>query len=75
MIVIEHGQADRAATRPASTPDWAIQNDVHPQHRPMLRDYYARTLRDACGKHSRALPAEALSWHHGFIDTGSTRAN
>ena len=39
----------------------------------MLRDYYARALKDSFGKHAPTLLNEALSWHQRFVETGSMK--
>ena len=73
VLVTEQGLADLRGLPPKKRAALVIENCAHPDYRPMLRDYYARALRDSWGKHSPSLPAEALSWHQRFIDTGTMR--
>ena len=48
-----------------------IENCAHPDYRPALADYYRRAREGSYGQQSPSLPAEALSWHQRFIETGS----
>jgi len=73
VLVTEQGLADLRGLPPRKRAELVIENCAHPDYRPMLRDYYARALRDSYGKHSPSLPAEALSWHQRFLDTGTMR--
>lgn len=71
VIVTEQGLADLRGLSPRQRADLVIERCAHPDFRPMLRDYYNRALKGAYGLHAPSLPAEALSWHQRFIDTGS----
>jgi succinyl-CoA:acetate CoA-transferase len=48
-----------------------IEKCAHPDYKPALRDYFERALRDAPGKHTPHILAEALSWHDRCVKTGS----
>jgi len=51
-----------------------IERCAYPDFRPMLQDYFDRASREAFGKHTPHLLAEALSWHERFVRTGSMKA-
>ncbi|NYF98520.1 acetyl-CoA hydrolase/transferase family protein [Janibacter cremeus] len=71
VIVTEQGLADLRGLSPKQRAKAIIDNCAHPDYRPMLEDYYARAQRGSHGLQSPSLPAEALSWHQRFMDTGS----
>ncbi|HZV09891.1 MAG TPA: acetyl-CoA hydrolase/transferase C-terminal domain-containing protein, partial [Novosphingobium sp.] len=71
VIVTEQGLADLRGLSPKQRAEKIIANCAHPNYRPMLEDYYARALKGSYGLQSPSLPAEALSWHQRFIETGS----
>ncbi|WP_298264672.1 acetyl-CoA hydrolase/transferase family protein [Acidocella sp.] len=73
VIVTEQGLADLRGLSPKQRAELIINNCAHPDYRPMLRDYYTRAREHSYGQQSPCLPAEALSWHQRFIDTGSMR--
>ncbi|EQB17494.1 MAG: propionyl-CoA--succinate CoA transferase [Novosphingobium lindaniclasticum] len=71
VIVTEQGLADLRGLSPKERAKVIIANCAHPDYRPLLEDYYARALKGSYGLQSPSLPAEALSWHQRFIETGS----
>jgi succinyl-CoA:acetate CoA-transferase len=73
VIVTEQGLADLRGLSPKQRAELIIENCAHPDYKPMLRDYYKRAREHSYGQQSPCLPAEALSWHQRFIDTGSMR--
>jgi succinyl-CoA:acetate CoA-transferase len=74
VIVTEQGLADLRGLSPKLRAELIIENCAHPDYKPLLRDYYRRAREHSYGQQSPCLPAEALSWHQRFIDTGSMRA-
>jgi succinyl-CoA:acetate CoA-transferase len=74
VVVTEQGLADLRGCSPKQRAVRILERCVHPDYRPMLRDYYERALRDSSGKHTPHLLDEALSWHTRFLRTGSMRA-
>jgi succinyl-CoA:acetate CoA-transferase len=74
VIVTEQGLADLRGLSPKQRAEVIIENCAHPDYKPMLRDYYKRAREHSYGQQSPCLPAEALSWHQRFIDTGSMRS-
>jgi succinyl-CoA:acetate CoA-transferase len=73
VLVTEQGLADLRGHSPRQRAKLVMENCAHPEYRDALMDYYDRALHTAYGKHSPSLPAEALSWHQRFIETGSMR--
>lgn len=73
VIVTEQGLADLRGLSPKKRAELVIGNCSHPEYRDALRDYYNRALKGAYGLHAPSLPAEALSWHQRFIETGSMK--
>jgi len=71
VIVTEQGLADLRGLSPKQRAQTIIENCAHPDYKPMLRDYFNRAREHSYGQHAPCLPAEALSWHQRFIDTGS----
>ncbi|WP_392665006.1 acetyl-CoA hydrolase/transferase family protein [Amaricoccus sp. B4] len=71
VIVTEQGLADLRGLSPKQRARLIIENCAHPDYRPGLEDYFARATAKSFGQHAPCLPAEALSWHQRFIDTGS----
>jgi len=74
VVGTEQGLADLRGCSPKQRAVRILERCVHPDYRPMLRDYYERALRDSSGKHTPHLLDEALSWHTRFLRTGSMRA-
>jgi succinyl-CoA:acetate CoA-transferase len=70
IIVTEQGLADLRGLSPTQRARLIIEKCAHPDFKPVLRDYFARALRDAPGKHTPHLLGEALSWHDRCIKTG-----
>ncbi|MEN2787534.1 acetyl-CoA hydrolase/transferase family protein [Sphingomonas qilianensis] len=71
VLVTEQGLADLRGLSPKQRATLIIEKCAHPSYRPMLQDYYARARLGSYGMQSPSLPAEALSWHQRFIDTGT----
>ena len=70
VIVTEQGLADLRGLSPKQRARVVIENCAHPDYRPMLHDYYERSIRESRGKHTPHLIGEALQWHQRFIETG-----
>ncbi len=73
VLVTEHGLADLRGLSPKERARLIIANCAHPDFRPMLADYFDRAMKGSYGLQSPMLPAEALSWHQRFIETGTMR--
>jgi succinyl-CoA:acetate CoA-transferase len=73
VIVSEQGLADLRGLSPKQRALLIIENCAHPDYRPALTDYFRRAREHSYGQHAPSLPAEALSWHQRFIETGSMR--
>jgi len=71
IIVTEQGIADLRGLSPRERAKLIIENCVHPEYKPKLRDYYQRALKK--GGHTPHLIEEALSWHVRFLNTGSMK--
>ena len=71
VLVTEQGLADLRGLSPKQRAALIIKNCAHPDYRPMLADYFARARVGSYGQQSPSLPAEALSWHQRFMETGS----
>jgi succinyl-CoA:acetate CoA-transferase len=71
IIVTEQGLADLRGLSPTQRARLIIEKCAHPDFKPALRDYFERALRDAPGKHTPHILAEALSWHDRCVKTGS----
>jgi succinyl-CoA:acetate CoA-transferase len=74
VVVTEQGLADLRGTSPKQRAVQIIEKCVHPDYRPMLKDYYQRALNGSPGKHTPHLIDEAFAWHLRFQRTGSMRA-
>jgi succinyl-CoA:acetate CoA-transferase len=74
VIVTEQGLADLRGLSPKQRAEVIIENCAHPDYKPMLKDYYRRAREHSYGQQSPCLPAEALSWHQRYIDTGTMKA-
>ncbi len=74
VLVTEQGLADLRGLSPKQRARAIIENCAHPTYRPHLQDYFKRALVSSYGQQSPGLPAEALSWHQRFIETGSMLA-
>jgi len=73
VIVTEQGLADLRGLSPKQRAKVIIENCAHPDYRPALADHFRRACESSYGLHAPSLPAEALSWHQRFIETGSMR--
>lgn len=71
VIVTEQGLADLRGLSPKQRAEVIIANCSHPAYRPALADYFRRARQGSYGQQSPCLPAEALSWHQRFMETGS----
>jgi len=63
VIVTEQGLADLRGLSPKQRAQQVIAHCAHPDYRPALRDYSARALQGATGRHTPHLLDEAFSWH------------
>jgi succinyl-CoA:acetate CoA-transferase len=73
VVVTEQGLADLRGTSPKQRAVQIIDKCVHPDYRPMLKDYYSRALNNSPGKHTPHLIEEAFSWHTRYMRTGSMK--
>lgn len=73
VVVTEQGLADLRGTSPKQRAVQVIDKCVHPDYRPMLKDYYQRALNNSPGKHTPHLIDEAFAWHLRFQRTGSMK--
>jgi succinyl-CoA:acetate CoA-transferase len=73
VVVTEQGLADLRGTSPKQRAVQIIDKCVHPDYRPMLKDYYFRALNHSPGKHTPHLIEEAFSWHTRYMRTGSMK--
>lgn len=71
VIVTEQGLADLRGLAPRKRAIEIIKHCAHPAYRPMLEDYFERSMKDSFGKNNPHLLNEALSWHQRFVETGS----
>jgi len=71
VIVTEQGLADLRGLSPRERGKLIIENCVHTEYKPKIRDYCQRALKK--GGHTPHLIEEALSWHQRFLETGSMR--
>jgi succinyl-CoA:acetate CoA-transferase len=71
VVVTEHGLADLRGLAPRRRAAAIIGHCADPAYRPMLEDYYARSLRGSFGQHTPHLLDEALSWHTRYLETGT----
>ncbi|NJD63288.1 MAG: succinate CoA transferase [Deltaproteobacteria bacterium] len=73
VVVTERGLADLRGTSPKQRAVQIIDKCVHPDYRPMLKDYYFRAMNHSPGKHTPHLLEEAFSWHTRYMRTGSMK--
>jgi succinyl-CoA:acetate CoA-transferase len=73
VVVTEQGLADLRGTSPKQRAVRIIDNCVHPEYRPMLKDYYFRALNHSPGKHTPHLIEEAFAWHTRYMRSGSMK--
>jgi succinyl-CoA:acetate CoA-transferase len=74
VLVTEQGLADLRGLSPKERARTIIAQCAHPDYRPALADYFERAKAGSYGQHAPSLPAEALSWHQRFMETGSMRS-
>ncbi|MCY6960659.1 acetyl-CoA hydrolase/transferase family protein [Clostridium brassicae] len=74
VIITEQGIADLRGLSPKERALAIINNCVHPDYRPMLLDYYNRSIENGA-KHTPHILDEALSWHSRFQKTGTMKLN
>ncbi|MCY6960708.1 acetyl-CoA hydrolase/transferase family protein [Clostridium brassicae] len=72
VIVTEQGVADLRGLSPKERALAIINNCVHPDYRPMLLDYYNRSI-ESGAKHTPHILDEALSWHSRFQKNGTMK--
>lgn len=70
ILVTEQGLADLRGLSPKLRARQIIENCVHPDYKPALREYYNRALELSPGKHTPHLLDEALSWHLRYVNSG-----
>ncbi|MBS0959517.1 MULTISPECIES: succinate CoA transferase [Acetobacter] len=73
IFVTEQGLADLRGMSPVNRARTIISKCAHPDYKPMLQDYFDRSLKESFGKHTPHLLKEALSWHQRFIDNGTMK--
>ena len=73
VLVTEQGLADLRGLSPKQRARLIIARCAHPAYRDALADYFERAQHGAYGLQTPMLPAEALSWHQRFIETGTMR--
>jgi succinyl-CoA:acetate CoA-transferase len=71
VVVTEQGLADLRGLAPRKRAQRIIDRCAHPNYRPMLQDYFDRSLDGAWGRQTPHLLSEALRWHQRFMETGT----
>jgi succinyl-CoA:acetate CoA-transferase len=71
VVVTEQGLADLRGLAPRKRAQRIIDRCAHPDYRPMLQEYFDRSLVGAWGRQTPHLLSEALGWHQRFMDTGT----
>ncbi|MCL1975675.1 MAG: acetyl-CoA hydrolase/transferase family protein [Firmicutes bacterium] len=73
VVVTEQGLADLRNTSPRERALHIINQCAHPNYRPLLLDYYQRSLKAAktWACHTPHILQEAFSWHERFNQTGT----
>ena len=72
VVVTEHGLVDTRPLTPRQTAEQIIKKCAHPDYRPLLWDYYQRSLRK-CGGHEPHLLDEAFFLHRRYLESGDMR--
>jgi succinyl-CoA:acetate CoA-transferase len=73
-IVTEFGLADLRGKSPKQKAKEVIEKCAAPEYRPILWDYFKRSLANpSCGKHTPHMFEEALSFHTRYLKTGDMR--
>jgi succinyl-CoA:acetate CoA-transferase len=75
VVITEQGLADLRGLAPRKRAQRIINNCAHPHYRPMLQDYFDRSVSGAWGRQTPHLLSEALSWHTRYLETGSMRSS
>ena len=70
VIVTEQGLADLRGLSPKQRAEQVIAKCVHPDYKPMLKEYYKRANSVSAGKQTPHLMDEAFSWHLKYLRTG-----
>jgi len=73
VIVTENGLADLRGLSPRQRAYLIIEKCSHPDYKPLLLDYLARSERLSYGKHTPHLLTESLGWHNRYLRTGHMR--
>ena len=73
VVITEQGLADLRGLSPKQRAQKIIDNCAHPDFKPMLQDYYDRSVKCAKGIQTPHMLTEALSWHQRMLDTGSMK--
>jgi len=73
VIVTEHGLADLRGLSPRQRARLIIEKCSHPDYKPLLADYLARSERLSYGKHTPHLLTESLGWHNRYLRAGQMR--
>ena len=73
VVITEQGLADLRGLSPKQRAQKIINNCAHPSFRPMLQDYFDRSLKSAKGLHTPHMLTEALSWHQRMLDSGTMK--
>ena len=73
IIVTEQGLADLRGLSPKQRAKVVIDKCAHPDYRPMLHDYFERSMQRSAGLHTPHILTEALSWHQRYLDTGTMK--
>ena len=71
VVVTEQGLADLRGLAPRKRAQRIIDRCAHPDYRPMLQEYFDRSLDGAWGRQTPHLLSEALRWHQRFMETGT----
>jgi succinyl-CoA:acetate CoA-transferase len=73
VLITEQGLADLRGLAPRKRAQRIIDRCAHPDYRPMLQDYFDRSMAGAWGRQTPHLLSEALSWHTRYLETGTMR--
>ncbi len=73
VVVTERGLADLRCIAPTEKAELIINNCVHPDYQPLLRDYFERAKKECKYQQMPHIIGEALSWHDKFVKTGSMK--
>ena len=66
------GLLDTRPLTPRQTAEQIIKRSAHPDYRPLLWDYYQRSVRK-CGGHEPHLLDEAFFLHRRYLESGDMR--